>query len=213
MSSIVTARHAHPAKQERSQRNLEKIVLAAETVLSRDGWDAFTMKAVADEAQASVGGLYRRFASKEQLLRAIKDNVLTRADAMHREIGTYKAKSLHDAVSHYTRARIDALLTYVDILKKVLDAQRGDAMMENRGRQSVQIGFEMFRSVVSPFAKEIRHEDPELAIEFAFYVFNASILRKMHAYASESVFEHVDWNVMKREATTLLMRYLSGGDA
>jgi hypothetical protein len=66
---------------------------------------------------------------------------------------------------------------------------------------------------VSPFAKEIRHEDPELAIEFAFYVFTASILRKMHGYASESVFEHVDWDVMKREATTLLMRYLCGGEA
>ena len=209
-TATVTARHAHPAKQERSQRNLEKIVSAAETVLSRDGWDAFTMKAVADEAEASVGGLYRRFASKEQLLRAIKDNVLTRADTMHREIGLHKAKNLHDAITHYTHSRIDALQSYADILKKVLDAQRGDAMMENRGRQSVQIGFQTFRSMVIPFAKEIRHEDPELAIEFAFYVFSASILRKMHAYASESVFEHVDWSVMKREATLLLMRYLAG---
>src|SRR5262249_52608727 len=80
MSSSPTARHAQPAKQVRSQRNLERIVNAAETVLSRDGWEVFTMKAVADEAGASIGGIYRRFANKEQLLRAIKDNVLTRAD-------------------------------------------------------------------------------------------------------------------------------------
>jgi AcrR family transcriptional regulator len=200
--------HAHPAKQERSQRNLEKIVSAAETVLSRDGWAAFTMKAVADEAGASVGGLYRRFASKEQLLRAIKDNVLTRADAMHAGLASYKAKDLADALAHYTRARIDALTTYADILRKILDAQSKDAVMEQRGRQSVQLGFRVFRAVVAPFESEIRERDRELAIEFAFYAFNAIILRKMHGYASESVFEHVDWDLMKAESTTLLLSYL-----
>ena len=211
MTATVTSRHAHPAKQERSQRNLERIVSAAETVLSRDGWDAFTMKAVADEADASVGGIYRRFASKEQLLRAIKDNVLTRADAMHKEIASYKAKSLADAVARYSRQRIDSLTSYAEILRKILDAQqRPDEVMENRGRQSVQVGMDTFRTMVIPHKAEIGHADPELAIEFAFYVFNAAILRKMHAYASESVFEHVDWEIMKAEATTLIVSYLKG---
>jgi AcrR family transcriptional regulator len=211
MSATVTARHAHPAKQERSQRNLERIVSAAETVLSRDGWDAFTMKAVADEADASVGGIYRRFASKEQLLRAIKDNVLTRADAAHREIANYKSKNLTDAVARYARARIDSLTGYAEILRNILEAQqRPDEVMENRGRQSVQVGMDTFRAMVAPHKAEIRHPDPDLAIEFAFYVFSATVLRKMHAYASESVFEHVDWEIMKTEATTLLVSYLKG---
>lgn len=211
MTTTVTARHAHPAKQERSQRNLERIVSAAETVLSRDGWEAFTMKAVADEADASVGGIYRRFASKEQLLRAIKDNVLTRADAMHRDIATQKAKSLYEAVNNYSRARIDSLTGYAEILRKILDAQqRPDQVMENRGRQSVQVGMDTFRAMVIPHKAEIRHADPELAVEFAFYVFNATVLRKMHAYASESVFEHVDWQIMKTETTALIVSYLKG---
>jgi AcrR family transcriptional regulator len=207
-SSVV---HAHPALQERSLRNLERILSAAETVLSRDGWQSFTMKAVAEEAEASVGGLYRRFASKEQLLRAIKDNVLTRADAMHEGIAAHRAKDLSDALSHYARARIDALVTYADILRKILDAQpRADEVMETRGRQSVQLGFRTFRAVVAPFQAEITHPDRELAVEFAFYAFNAAVLRKMHAYPSESVFEQLDWEAMKSEGTTLLVRYLRG---
>jgi AcrR family transcriptional regulator len=212
MSSTPTSRHANPAKQERSQRNLEKIVLAAETVLSRDGWEAFTMKAVADEARASVGGIYRRFASKEQLLRAIKDNVLTRADGMHKDIAAHKAKDLAGALSYYGRARVDALLTYADILRKILDAQqRSDVVMENRGRQSVQLGLRTFRSVVAPHRTEIKHEDPELAIEFAFYIFNASVLRKMQGYGSDTIFDHFNWDVMKAELTTVMVRYLKGG--
>lgn len=209
MSSPAT-RHAHPAKQERSQRNLERIVSAAETVLSRDGWHAFTMKAVAEEADASVGGIYRRFANKEQLLRAIKDNVLTRADAMHRNIAAYKANNLADAVENYARSRIEALTTYADILKKILDAQQGDAVMQNRGRQSVQLGMRSFRSVIAPFRAEIRHSDPELAIELAFYVFNAAVLRKVAGYSSDTVFEHLDWDLLKNELALVVLRYLRG---
>ena len=208
--SSPSARHAHPAKQERSQRNLERIVVAAETVLSRDGWEAFTMKAVADEADASVGGIYRRFANKEQLLRAIKDNVLTRADALHRDLAAYKASDLADAVQHYARYRIEALTSYADILKKILDAQQGDAVMQNRGRQSVQLGLRMFRTALAPFRSEIKHADPELAIELAFYVFNAAILRKVQEYASDTIFEHLDWEVMKTELPQAVLRYLRG---
>lgn len=208
--STTTFLHAHPAKQERSQRNLERIIQAAETVLSRDGWDAFTMKAVAEEADASVGGIYRRFASKEQLLRAIKDNVLNRADAMHRSIAAYRPADLGDAVLHYVRYRIEALTGYADILKKILDAQQGDVVMHNRGRQSVQVGLRTFRSMVAPFRSEIRHADPELAIEVAFYIFNATVLRKVQGYPSETLFEHLDWELLKGELSAVILRYLRG---
>ena len=202
--------HAHPAKQERSQRNLERIIQAAENVLSRDGWEAFTMKAVAEEADASVGGIYRRFANKEQLLRAIKDNVLNRADAMHRSIAVYQAKDLADAIEHYVRYRIEALTGYADILKKILDAQQGDVVMHNRGRQSVQVGLRTFRSMVGPFRAEIRQADPEQAVELAFYIFNATVLRKVQGYPSETLFEHLDWELLKSELSLVLLRYLRG---
>jgi AcrR family transcriptional regulator len=202
--------HAHPAKQERSQRNLERILQAAETVLGRDGWEAFTMKAVAEEADASVGGIYRRFENKEQLLRAIKDNVLNRADAMHRSIAGYRPANLADAIHHYVRHRIDALTGYADMLKKILDAQQGDVVMHNRGRQSVQVGLRTFRSMVAPFRTEIHHADPEIAIEVAFYVFNATVLRKVQNYASETLFEHLDWELLKDELALVLLHYLRG---
>lgn len=213
MSSSPTARHAQPAKQVRSRRNLERIVSAAETVLSRDGWDLFTMKAVADEAGASVGGIYRRFANKEQLLRAIKDNVLTRADAMHKNIAAHKAKNLRDAVRHYAERRIESLTSYADILKKILDAQQqSDQVMQNRGRQSVQLGLRTFRATVAPFRSNIGHRDPELAVEMAFYVFNAAVLRKVASHPSDTVFDHLDWKVLAEELTKVILLYLQGDD-
>ena len=63
--------HANPALQQRSQRSVQKLLAGAEAVLARDGWAAFTINSVAAETGVSVGGIYRRFTNKEQLLRAM----------------------------------------------------------------------------------------------------------------------------------------------
>ena len=129
---------------------------------------------------------------------------------MHRNIAAYKAKNLADALEHYARSRIEALTTYADILKKILDAQQGDAVMQNRGRQSVQLGLRSFRSIIAPFRAETTHSDPELAIELAFYVFNAAVLRKVAGYSSDTIFERLDWAALKNELAPVVLRYLRG---
>jgi hypothetical protein len=132
---------------------------------------------------------------------------------MHKNIAAHKARNLRDAVRHYVERRIDSLTSYADILKKTLDAQaQNDQVMHSRGRQSVQLGLRTFRATVAPFRSEIGHKDPELAMEMAFYVFNASVLRKVQSYPSDTVFDHIDWRVMAEELTKVLLLYLKGDD-
>jgi AcrR family transcriptional regulator len=69
-----------PPQQARSRAVLQKVLGAAEDVLALDGLDGFTIAAVAERAGVSVGGLYRRFTGKEQLLAAVKDRLLTRLE-------------------------------------------------------------------------------------------------------------------------------------
>ncbi|NUR90913.1 MAG: helix-turn-helix transcriptional regulator [Nonomuraea sp.] len=53
-----------------AQRNLARVLEAAERVLARDGLSA-SMRAVAAEAGVGVGTIYRQFPTKEALYRAI----------------------------------------------------------------------------------------------------------------------------------------------
>ena len=69
-----------PPVQARSRKALQKVLAAAEEVLAADGFDEFTMTAVAERAGVSVGAIYRRFDSKEQLLAAVKDRLLSRLE-------------------------------------------------------------------------------------------------------------------------------------
>jgi AcrR family transcriptional regulator len=66
--------------QTRSREALRRILRAAEEVLAADGFDDFTMAAVAERSGVSIGGIYRRFDSKVQLVAAVKDRVLTRVE-------------------------------------------------------------------------------------------------------------------------------------
>ncbi len=66
---------ATPPQQDRSRKSLERILAAAETVLLR-GIDGFTIANVAVEGGLTVGGIYARFKSKDELLQALKDRVI-----------------------------------------------------------------------------------------------------------------------------------------
>ena len=201
--------HANPALQRRSIRSVEKLMTAAEAVLGRDGWMAFTINAVAAEAGISVGGIYRRFASKEQLLRAIKDRVLDRADADHKEIAaSSKAKNLDEAIAHYVSRRIISLRSYSGIMRQIFEGQQRDLVMEERGRQSINVGIRVFRSVISPFRSEIGHTDPELAIDAAFYMIIGIFMRRVRSPISDLSFDHIDWNVLESEVILAMTLYL-----
>ena len=80
MNDVADLTHIIPPQQERSTRVLLKVLEAAETILRRDGAEGLTMPAVALEAGVSVGGIYRRFQTKQDLLRAIKDRHLARSE-------------------------------------------------------------------------------------------------------------------------------------
>jgi AcrR family transcriptional regulator len=56
------------------------MLAVAEDVLTADGFDEFTMTAVAERAGVSVGAIYRRVGGKEQLLAAVKDRLLSQLE-------------------------------------------------------------------------------------------------------------------------------------
>lgn len=61
------------AQQERSRRTEHQILQAALKTLTDLGEDAITMNSVSERAGVSVGSIYRRFGSREELLIAMTD--------------------------------------------------------------------------------------------------------------------------------------------
>src|SRR5688572_27091468 len=57
-----------PPKQARSQRTLERLLVAAEALLAERAWDEIGVAELSKAAGTSVGAFYTRFADKDALL-------------------------------------------------------------------------------------------------------------------------------------------------
>ena len=94
-------------------------------------------------------------------------------------------------------------------LRQIFEGQQGDLVMEERGRQSLNLGLRMFRSVIAPHRSQIMHPDPELAIEMAFFMVTAIFMRRVRSPLCDSLLDHLDWDVIEAEVRDTIMLYLS----
>jgi AcrR family transcriptional regulator len=74
-----------PYVQERSQDTVERLLAASEELLAEGGAEAATLRAIAARARMSLGNVYRRFADKDAVLRAVYVRFFERAAASNRE--------------------------------------------------------------------------------------------------------------------------------
>lgn len=76
MSTTTATDAGEAARLTRAQRRSEQLLDAAARLMERDGSQAVSMQAVADEAGVSVGLIYRYFGGKDELLLAVIVGVL-----------------------------------------------------------------------------------------------------------------------------------------
>lgn len=197
--------HIIPPQQARSQRFLLKVVEAAETILRRDGVDGLTMPAVAQEAGVSVGGIYRRFQTKQDLLRAIKDRFLTRAEQSVAEALDSRLQNLEEVVRNF----IDTILKGgpgADLFGLMVESRLRDESMEDRGLATAQRLRDTFAAALAPHRAEIAHTDPDAAIDMAMFILLSAIMMRLKAPVGPAA--HISWSTMRRELARLVTAYL-----
>lgn len=99
------------APQTKAERTRQRIVDAALELFRENGYDATTMRMVADRADVSLGNAYYYFASKDLLLQAFylevhEAHVAAAAPALARERG------LRERLLAVLRARLDVIAPY-----------------------------------------------------------------------------------------------------
>ena len=74
-----------PPRQERSRVALARIVEAAAKLMARKGSDNFSMAEVAEASEIPLGSIYRRFKSKDDIIRAVLLDFFLRCEATIRD--------------------------------------------------------------------------------------------------------------------------------
>ncbi|TVT10387.1 TetR/AcrR family transcriptional regulator [Amycolatopsis bartoniae] len=132
----VSAQHGfRPPQQARSRASLQKVLDSAEHILSTEGIDEFTVAAVAEHAGVSVGVIYRRFTGKEQLLRAVKDQLLEQLEAGVAVALRAASPGLRDVIGAFTHAMAHAFSSHTKAFPELLSGQPAEGA--ERGLQAL----------------------------------------------------------------------------
>ena len=163
---------AHPAAvQKRSRRTEDNLLTAAARVLDREGLDAATVPRIAAEARLSPASIYRRFADKDDLLRATFLRVVAdtgTSNPFHAENGIpgdslgETAAALVAALSRQFREHPQLLRA----LNRTVEADPASPFAKEITRRiSINVGHAA--AALLTHREQIRHPDPERAARFA----------------------------------------------
>ena len=159
-----------PTHQARSQETLERILEAAEEVVSEKGFDNATVSEIVRRANSSVGAMYARFNDKDSLLVVLHERFCEQALATTEAVldparweGAPIAEILATAlpfVVHVYQKKQGLLRAFM--MRGCADPQ----FAERASRVGREISEQMISLLMSR-RDEIKHPDPVLAVDFA----------------------------------------------
>ncbi len=195
-----------PPQQARSRAALQRLLASAEHVLVSDGLDEFTIARVAEHAGVSVGGVYRRFAGKEQLIDAVRHDFVARLeDAVTGALETTGA-SLEEVVDAFTAALGRILAESGRIIPAVLGGARS-ADSPEQGLHTATVLQQRFFDAAAPHREQIRHEKPATALTVAF---RSVIAAGVHRAAMIQWWpDGLTWEQWAREIANMTTAYLT----
>lgn len=163
--------------QQRSRDSLERILKAAETLISSKGHEALTIAEVVRRSHTSVGTVYARFPDKVALLHAVHERVILRDLEEFRE---------HLADVHWDALSLDETVMQLAAIKRA--QAKGmerlyeafvvhgatDPVLRAEGYRVKGLNEDLEVGILMSHADEIGHDDPEEAIRIASRIWQAA---------------------------------------
>ncbi len=162
-----------PVHQARSQETLERILEAAEEVVSEKGFDNATVSEIVRRANSSVGAMYARFNDKDSLLVVLHERFCEQALAT--------TDAVLDPVRWKDSSIAEILATALPFVAHVYQQKRGllrafmlrgsaDPQFAERASRVAREISERMIALFMPRRHEIKHPDPVVAVDFGMRV-------------------------------------------
>jgi AcrR family transcriptional regulator len=195
----------HPPQQARSRAALQRLLASAEHVLVNEGLEKLTIGRVAEYAGVSVGGVYRRFASKDQLIDAVKQALVERLERSVTAALDKAEPSLGGVVDAFATPLAETLNESGRLITAILAGGRS-ADPPEQGLRAVTRLRQRFLDAAAPHQEQIRHPDPAVALNIAFW---STIATGAHRAAmSPWLSDGLTWRQWSREIADMTTAYL-----
>ncbi len=158
-----------PTHQARSQETLERILEAAEELVSERGFDNATVSEIVRRANSSVGAMYARFNDKDSLLVCLHERFCEQALAttdMALDPARWEGASIADIFSTTTPFLVHTYHHKRGLMRAfILRGSCDDQFAEQASRVGRAISEKLINLLMAR-RDEIKHPNPELAVDF-----------------------------------------------
>lgn len=204
-------RAARAPLQDRSKASLERMLATAETIMAERGSDEFTLNEVGKRGKVSIGSIYCRFESKEDLVRAVQERVLQRVDAeLLSAIGAAQAntQNLQALIRELVEKVSESLRKFSDSMRPFMFRASTDPIIAAIGKRSYARTSQAFQDAVLAYRADIRHTEPEHAADASFRILYACLARYLGFGSSMDAAGEGNWTLLKRDLTEMVTAYL-----
>lgn len=169
-------------KQRRSRALLERVTEAGLTLLEQEGLEAFTIGAVSERAGVSVGAIYRRFGSKERLLRHLHERVVVQSEERTAEVfdaGRFDGLPTAALVDAAVRALVDLAEERRPLHRAFMRASELDPEIGLRFSTYADLQRERFLALLATRSVDFAHDDPEAAVQVVYRIVYGALFPRL----------------------------------
>jgi AcrR family transcriptional regulator len=160
-----------PPLQQRSQRSFERALVAGADLLREEGIEGFSISEVCRRANISVGSLYTRIDSRDALLLAIHDDVITKIGtelAVFDPDDSWTVLTTHELVDRAVRELGGVYERNSSIMRVFILRAASDAEMRKHGAVMSARLADAFTALLITRESDIPHPNPRDAINACF---------------------------------------------
>lgn len=203
-------------QQGRSKASLERMVAAAYRLMIERGSEDFTLQEVSKTGNVSIGSIYLRFESKENLVRAViasqLQQIMVDEDAMMAKV-LGGSTSLAEFMPNFVEAYAELLKYHAPVLRLSMLRAAYDPLIAEPGKRSAFRIADIAAQAMQRFLGEIADQDTGRKTDAAYQIIFATLARQLSLGSTgESVHAAQDWTVLKQELAKMCLAYLRSSD-
>jgi AcrR family transcriptional regulator len=201
-----------PPQQERSRASFERVIQAATSLLEEEGYDGFTLAEVSKRANVSIGSIYARVKSKDDLFYVIQDRYMTVSENRPRlqDPEAWQDLDAHAAVLGIVDEIGELFKLNEPLLRVFMHRGIVDTVVATRSSASVSRFHDEVVAILLTKRDAIAHEDPELAIDVAFRMAWGTLARQIMYWPTFESRRTVAWDTLVQELGRACAAYLLG---
>lgn len=198
-------------QQGRSKASLERMLNAARELMLERGSEDFTLQDVNQKGNVSIGSIYLRFQSKDNLVRAViaraLEDIAADEEAMVADVLT-QSPTLDEFMPRYVAGYAEVLRVNAPLLRLAMERATFDPLVSKPGKDHALRATQRGMDAMLRYRETFGGTDHETKANSAYKIVFATMARQLSLGSSGEAAHDYDWEVLKRELGRMCLAYL-----